>query len=138
MAWDEKRAWVYLFCVVATTLAYAGYLAAQSTGDITAVPYGWPLLVAIVLSVVLTVVLSVGAAVTDPEQAARSDERDEAIGQWSDLMGSHVTAALMMGVLAAVVAEWDHFWIGNGIYGAFVVGTIAGTLLKLIRYRRGF
>lgn len=138
MAWEEKRSWVYLFSVVATATVYAGILASRRSGDITQVAYGWPLLITIIVSVVLTVVLSVGAAVTDPEQATRSDERDLAIGQWGDLMGSHVTAVLLLGVLAAVVAKWDHFWIGNGIYGAFVVGAIVGTVLKLIRYRRGF
>jgi hypothetical protein len=42
-------------------------------------------------------------------------------------------AALLM-----AMAEWDHFWIANVIYLAFVLSAILGSVAKIVAYRRGF
>ncbi len=138
MSWEEKRVWVYLVTSLATAGGYAAVVCARASGDLTAVAYGWPLVWAIGGSIVLNVVLSVIAAMIDPAQADRSDERDVAIGNRGDLMGSHATAVAMLGVLAGVIAGWAHFWIGNGIYAAFLVGVVVSSAVKLHGYRRGY
>lgn len=139
MAWEEKRTWLFLG---GTLLTYAVYVAVvvsrQGDGALVDVAYGWPLLLSIVISVVVHIVLSILAAVVDPAQADRRDERDDAIDQHGDLYGSYVTSGLLLVVLYAVVDKQPHFWIGNGIYLAFVVGAVVGSIVKVVRYRRGF
>lgn len=46
-----------------------------------------------------------------------------------------------MGGVAALLmamAEWDHFWIANVIYLAFVLSAMLGSVAKIVAYRRGF
>ena len=35
------------------------------------------------------------------------------------------------------MARWDYFWIANVLYLGFVLWAIAGSVLKLVAYRRG-
>ena len=39
--------------------------------------------------------------------------------------------------LCMAMARWDYFWIANVLYLGFVLWAIAGSVLKLIAYRRG-
>jgi NADPH:quinone reductase-like Zn-dependent oxidoreductase len=36
------------------------------------------------------------------------------------------------------MAEFDHFWIANAVYLAFVLSALLGSTAKVIAYRRGF
>jgi hypothetical protein len=42
------------------------------------------------------------------------------------------------GVLAMAMLEWPHFWIANGVFAAFVAGSLVSSGVKLAAYRRGF
>jgi hypothetical protein len=39
--------------------------------------------------------------------------------------------------LCMAMAKWDYFWIANVLYLGFVLWAIAGSVVKLIAYRRG-
>ncbi len=52
-------------------------------------------------------------------------------GTWVYLVTS-AGAALCM-----AMARWDYFWIANVLYLGFVLWAIAGSVLKLVAYRRG-
>ena len=40
-------------------------------------------------------------------------------------------------VMAMAMAKVDYFWIANVIYLGFVLWAVAGSVLKLVAYRRG-
>jgi hypothetical protein len=44
----------------------------------------------------------------------------------------------MVGPFVLALVEADHFWIANAMYLVFVLQAVAGTVMKLVAYRRGF
>jgi len=36
------------------------------------------------------------------------------------------------------LAEFEHFWIANAIFSAFVLAGLTTSAVKLVAYRRGF
>ena len=68
----------------------------------------------------------------------RKDERDKRISRHGDLIGLYVSSAGVVVALALTMLKADYFWIANALYLAYVVGTLVGTTVKLVAYRRGF
>jgi hypothetical protein len=52
-------------------------------------------------------------------------------GSWVYLVAG-AAAALVM-----AMAKVDYFWIANVVYLGFVLWAVAGSVLKLVAYRRG-
>jgi len=146
---EEKVTWVNLVVMVVVPVAYfvtmLGRLGDTSVADIS---YQWPLLIAIGASVALTIVASILAGIgsgISAELRGRSasgdlgtDERDKQISRHGDLIGFSVSSVGMVGVLALTMLEYDYFWIASVLYLSFVVGTLVGSVVKLVAYRRGF
>ena len=82
----------------------------------------------------------------DPVQAAYTgflaDAMASAVNREIYRFGEHIGQSfLVVGGVAALImamAEWDHFWIANVIYLAFVLSAILGSVAKIVAYRRGF
>ena len=69
------------------------------------------------------------------DQPERQPDRDvsrfgEYASRWFLVAGA--AAALVM-----AMAKVDYFWIANVIYPGFVLWAVAGSVLKLVAYRRG-
>ena len=56
-------------------------------------------------------------------------------GTWTYSVIAVVAAAVP---LILTLAEVDHFWIANTIYLAFILSATAGSIVKIVAYRRGF
>jgi hypothetical protein len=138
MSYEQKGTWVYL---VTVTGAYAVYLAIilgrlQGT-PVADVSYAWVLLWTTVASVVATT-----AGRTLVETARRSDShRKDVRDQEIDRLGEYVSRwFLVAGAGTAffmALAKVDYFWIANVIYLGFVFWAVAGSVAKLVAYRRG-
>ena len=150
MPFEEKMTWVSLVVAIAVPIWYVatmlGKLQTTAAADIN---FQTPLIIAIVASVVLMVVgaivMSVATSVTavargrKPEDDIdRKDERDKRISRHGDLIGLYVSSAGVVVALALTMLKADYFWIANALYLAYVVGTLVGTTVKLVAYRRGF
>jgi hypothetical protein len=150
MPFEEKITWVNAVVTVVVPVAYfmimLGRLGATSAADIA---YQKPLLVAIGASIVLTIVGSILAGIgsgisaelhgrSASDDIDRKDERDKTISRHGDLIGLYVSSVGMVGVLALTMLEYEYFWIASALYLSFVVGTLVGSVVKLVAYHRGF
>jgi len=138
MSYEEKGVWAYL---ISSAGAYGGYLAIvlgrAAHTPLPQVSYVSALLLAFGVSIVISVVVRVVLETARPSDSRRRDVRDRQIyrlgeyaGHWFVIGGA--TAALLM-----AMARWEYFWIANVIYLGFVLGTIVGSVVKLVAYRRG-
>jgi hypothetical protein len=138
MSYEEKGTWAYL---VAVAGAYAVYLAIilerlQDT-PVAQVPYAWVLLWTTVASVVASTVGRTLVETVRPSDSRRRDVRDKEIYRF----GEYASRWFVVGGAAAgffmALAKVDYFWIANVIYLGFVLWAVAGSVVKLVAYRRG-
>jgi hypothetical protein len=150
MPFEEKISWVNAVVTAIVPAVYfiimLGRLGDTSAADIS---YQWPLLIAIGTSIVLTIVGSILAGIgtgisaelrgrSASAEIDRKDERDKQIGRHGDLIGFSVSSFGMVGVLALTMLEYEYFWIASALYLSFVVGTLVGSVVKIVSYHRGF
>ena len=150
MPYEEKVTWVGLVVMGVVPVVYfaimLGRLGETSAADIS---YQWPLLIAIGASIVLTIVGSILAGIgtgisaelrgrSASTEIDRKDERDKQISRHGDLIGFSVSSFGMVGVLALTMLEYEYFWIASVLYLSFVVGTLVGSVVKIVSYHRGF
>jgi len=150
MPFEEKIPWVNAVVTVIVPVAYfaimLGRLGTTSAADIS---YQRPLLIAIGVSIVLIIVGSILAGIgtgisaelrgrSASAEIDRKDERDKQISRRGDLIGFYVSSVGMVGVLALTMLEYEYFWIASALYLSFVVGTLVGSVVKIVSYHRGF
>jgi hypothetical protein len=139
MTYEEKGTWVYL---VACTVAYAVYAAivgARLAGTPAAdVSYVAVLLWTTGASILASIAGRTLVETARPSDSRRADVRDKEI----DRLGQHASRWFVVaGAGAALImamARWDYFWIANVLYLGFVLWAVAGSVLKLGAYRRGW
>jgi uncharacterized membrane protein YeaQ/YmgE (transglycosylase-associated protein family) len=139
MSYEERGQWVYL---AATTIAYAAYLVlilsqAGST-PLAEIDYQPILLWTIGAAVAGSIIGRIAIEIVRPSETQREDVRDKEIGRRGEYVAGLILGIGMVGPFVLTLLEADHFWIANAIYLVFVVQAIAGTVIKLIAYRRGF
>ena len=139
MSYEERGQWVYL---AATTIAYAAYLVlilsqAGST-PLAEIDYQPILLWTIGAAVSGSIIGRIAIEIVRPSESQREDVRDREIGRRGEYVAGLILGIGMVGPFVLTHLEADHFWIANAIYLVFVVQAIAGTVIKLIAYRRGF
>jgi hypothetical protein len=138
MSYEEKRTWVYL---VASAGAYAVYLAivlgrALHT-PVAEVPYVSALLWTTGASMVASMVGRTLVETARPSDSHRSDVRDKEIYRFGEYVSRWFVIAGAAAAFGMAIAKWDYFWIANVIYLGFVLWAVAGSVVKLIAYRRG-
>jgi hypothetical protein len=139
MSYEERGQWVYL---AATTIAYGAYLVlilsqAGST-PLAEIDYQPILLWTIGAAVAGSIIGRIAIEIVRPSETQREDVRDKEIGRRGEYVAGLILGIGMVGPFVLTLLEADHFWIANAIYLVFVVQAIAGTVIKLIAYRRGF
>jgi hypothetical protein len=139
MSFEEKGTWVFLVASVST---YAFYLAVilgrADGGPLSEVSYVAVMLWTIGIAIALSILGHIGVAIASPKDADKADERDRNINRFGEYIGGTVLATGMLVPLGLTMAEFDHFWIANAMYTAFVLGGLVTTTVKLVAYRRGF
>ncbi len=150
MPFEEKMTWVSLVVTLVVPVVYFAIMLGR-LGDVPAadIHYQWPLIIAIGASIGLTIAGAIATAIGTAVAAEvrgrsaageidRKDERDVRISRHGDLVGFYVSSAGVVAVLALTMLEYDYFWIANALYLSFAVGTLVGSVVKLVAYRRGF
>jgi hypothetical protein len=113
VSYEEKGTWVYL---VTSAGAYAVYLA-----------------------IILGRVASGRTLVetVSPSDSRRGDVRDRDVNRFGEYASRWFLVAGAAAALVMAMAKVDYFWIANVIYLGFVLWAVAGSVLKLVAYRRG-
>ena len=139
MAFPEKSNWVVLVIAVPTLLIYAALIVPQVLSKpIAEVDWVQPLVFAIIGFIVANVVGNIVAAISNPSEADKHDQRDteidrygERIGNWAFILGAVV--ALILAINMA-----DHFWIANTIFAGGLASSIVSAVAKIAAYHGPF
>lgn len=138
MSYEEKIAWALGVVAVVTYGAYVAWVLNQAQDvPIVDVAYVGPMIAAIVAGIVLGIIATIVIAITRPDEAGVSDERDRMINRRGDQIGQSflVIGGLAVMVLAAI--EAPYFWIANAMYLAFILSALLSTVAKVVGYRWG-
>ena len=138
MSYEEKGTWVYL---VTSAVAYAVYLAII-LGRLRNVPVAEVQYVPVLLwttgaSIVASIVGRVVVETASPSDSRRGDVRDRDVSRFGEYASRWCLVAGAAAALVMAMAKVDYFWIANVIYLGFVLWAVAGSVLKLVAYRRG-
>ena len=138
MSYEEKGTWVYL---VTSAGVYAVYLAIilgrLRSVPVAEVPYVPVLLWTTGASIVASIVGRVLVETASPSDSRRGDVRDRDVSRLGEYASRWCLVAGAAAALVMAMAKVDYFWIANVIYLGFVLWAVAGSVLKLIAYRRG-
>jgi len=139
MSYEERGQWVYL---AATTIGYGAYLVLLlgriGTTPAAEVDYQPIMLWTIGVAVAGSIMGRIAIEIVRPSESQREDVRDREIGRFGEYVSGVILGIGMVGPFILTMLEADHFWIANAIYLVFVMQAVAGTVIKLIAYRRGF
>jgi hypothetical protein len=124
---------------------YAAYVARVLLGagptPLPAVPYVAPLLWTTGGAIVASIFLHIAFALASPADRRRGaihvDERDRAIARFGEYAGNSFVVVGAIAALVLAMAERAHFWIANVLYLAFVLAAVAGSIARIVAYRRG-
>jgi hypothetical protein len=72
-----------------------------------------------------------------PSDSRRADVRDRDVSRFGEHASRWFLVAGAAAALVMAMAKVDYFWIANVIYLGFVLWAVAGSVLKLVAYRRG-
>jgi hypothetical protein len=135
----EKSNWVVLVVGVPTLLAYLAMVGPQVLATPTAdVAWTQPMVLAIVGFVVANVLGNVAAAISNPREADRSDQRDREIDQFGERIGNWLIVAGSIGALVLAMTRADHFWIANAIFFGGIGGALLSSAAKISAYHGPF
>ena len=138
MSYEEKGTWVYL---VTSAGAYAVYLVIilgrVMTTPVAEVPYASVLLWTTLASIVASMAGRTLVETASPSDSRRRDVRDKEIYRFGEYASRWFIVAGAAAGFFLALAEVDYFWIANVIYLGFVLWAVAGSVLKLVAYRRG-
>lgn len=136
MAFLEKSSWVVLLVAVPTLLVYLLLIVPQLLArPLAEISWTGPMLGAIVGFVVANILGNVAAAITNPREADRSDERDRAIGRAGERVGNWLLAAGAVLALVLAMTGAAHFWIANAIFLGGMAGSVMASVTKIAAYR---
>jgi hypothetical protein len=138
VSYEEKGIWVYL---VTSAGSYAVYLAIMLgrvlNTPVAHVPYVAVLLWTAGASIVASIAGRVLVEAARPSDSRQADVRDKEIYRSGEYASRWFLVAGAAAALLMAMARWDYFWIANVIYLGFVLWAVAGSVLKLVAYRRG-
>jgi hypothetical protein len=138
MSYEEKGAWVYLIVVLGSYGAYIAVILGRADAiPLAEVAYVAPMLWLIGISIAANIVGRVVVETAKPSGSTKSDVRDKDINRLGGYIGGLVLAVAMAVPFGLALAKASQFWIANAMYAAFVAFALAGTLVRIVAYRRG-
>jgi hypothetical protein len=139
MAFLEKSNWVVLVVAVPTLLVYVALVVPQVLDKpIAEVSWVQPMIFAIVGFIVANVLGNVVAAVSNPREADKNDERDREIDHVGERAGNWLIIAGSIAALVLAMTEADHFWIANAIFLGGIAGALLSAVIKIAAYHGSF
>jgi hypothetical protein len=138
MSYEEKGIWAYLVAVVGAYAVYLAIILGRLQGTpAPQVSYAWVLLWTTVGSAVASAFVRTLLETARPSDSRRRDVRDKDIYRFGEYASRwFVVGGAAVGFVLAL-AKVDYFWVANVLYLGFVLWAIAGSVLKLVAYRRG-
>jgi hypothetical protein len=138
MSYQEKGVWVYLVTSVGGYAVYLAIVAARlASTPAAAVSYVPVLLWTAGASIIASVLGRTLVETARPSDGRQGDMRDQEISRFGEFASRWFVIAGAAAGLAMAMARWDYFWIANVIYLGFVLWAVAGSVVKLVAYRRG-
>lgn len=139
MSYEEKGVWTSLVVSVAVAVWY-GILVASRLAEASAeqLDFGPALLLAIGISIGASIVVRIVVEILTPSDSYKVDARDRAISRRGGYVMGTVISIGMVGPLLLAIISADAFWIANAMFAVFVIGSIVGSVVQLVSYRRGF
>jgi uncharacterized membrane protein (DUF485 family) len=139
MAFLEKSNWVVLIVAVPTLLIYVALVVPQVLSTpIAEVSWVQPMVIAIVGFIVANILGNVVAAVSNPSEADKSDQRDREIDQFGERVGNWLIIVGSIAALVLAMTRADHFWIANAIYFGGMAGALLSSITKIAAYHGPF
>lgn len=138
MSFKEKSTWIMAIIAAGAYALYVTIILGRAENiPLTDVTYIATLIWTIGAVIVATIVAHIAVGIASPEDAGKEDQRDREIDRFGEYVGQWPVAFGALGAMVLAMLEWDHFWIANVIYLAFVISTLLGSAAKIIAYRRG-
>jgi len=139
MTFLEKSNWVVLVVAVPTILGYGALVVPQVLNKPMAeVSWVQPMIVAIVGFIVANVLGNIVAAISNPSEADKNDERDREIDQFGERVGNWLIIAGPIAALVLAMTTADHFWIANAIFLGGIAGALLSSTAKIAAYHGPF
>jgi uncharacterized membrane protein (DUF485 family) len=139
MAFLEKSNWVVLIVAVPTLLIYVALVVPQVLSTpIAEVSWVQPMVIAIVGFIVANILGNVVAAVSNPSEADKSDQRDREIDHFGERVGNWLIIVGSIAALVLAMTRADHFWIANAIYFGGMAGALLSSITKIAAYHGPF
>jgi hypothetical protein len=139
MAFLEKSNWVVLVVAVPTLLVYLAWVVPQVLGGpIADVSWVQPMIFTIVGFIVANIVGNVVAAVSNPSDVDKNDERDKEIDHLGERVGNWLIVAGSITALVLAMTRADHFWIANAIFLGGIAGALLSAATKIAAYHGPF
>ena len=143
MSLGEKRWWTYAAIVALVGTIYV-VAVLREVGSTPAEDVAYqPLLLAavgvgVVIGIVANILLRIAATTASPTGASQQDERDRDINRLGERVGGIVLAVALVLPFGLALLDARQFWIANTMYLAFSLSALAGSVAKVVLYRRGF
>ena len=138
MSYEEKGTCVYLVASAGACAVYLAIILGRLLRSPAAeVPYISVLLWTAGASIAASILGRVLVETASPSDSRRGDVRDKEIYRFGEYASRWFLVAGAAAALFMAMARWDYFWIANVIYLGFVLWAVAGSVLKLVAYRRG-
>ncbi len=139
MAFLEKSNWVVLALVpVALVIYLAMLLPAMQGKTIAEVDFAGPMIVNIVFFIVANIIGNIVAAITNPAEADKKDQRDKEIERHGERVGNSMIIIGSCAALFLAMARQDYFWIANAIYMAGLAAAALASITKIAAYHGPF
>jgi hypothetical protein len=136
-SYEEKGVWAFLAASLAAYGAYLVIVLGRAATPLSETAYQWPLVATLLATVAAAVVIRVVIEIVRPSDSDRVDARDREIYTYGVLRTWGVLIAAALAALALAMTEAAHFWIANLLYLGFVTQAVAGSIVRLLAYRRG-
>ena len=138
MSYEEKGIWAYLIAVAGSYAVYVVIIIGRlGTTPVSQVHYAATLLWTTVASTAASVAIRTAMETARPSESHRRDVRDREIGRFGEHASRWFVVFAAGAAMLMAMARWEYFWIANVIYLGFVLWAIAGSVLKVVAYRRG-
>jgi len=139
MAFLEKSNWVVLVVAAPTLLVYVALVVPQVLGmPIAEVSWVQPMILTIVGFIVANVLGNIVAAISNPSEADKNDERDREIDHVGERVGNWLIIAGSIAALILAMTGADHFWIANAIFLGGIAGALLSAVTKIAAYHGSF
>jgi hypothetical protein len=135
----EKGNWVVLVLTPVALVVYLAMLLPAMQGRAIAdVDFAGPMIANIVFFIGANIVGNIGAAITNPAEADKKDQRDKEIDRHGERVGNAIVIVGTLVALVLAMARQDYFWIANAIYLSGLAAAVLASVTKIAAYRGSF